>query len=293
MTPRRALLVLNPHARKGGDPDANVADRLRELGLDVLEASCEHDDPAELIRRHAAEVDLAIVGGGDGTLSAAVGGIVDTGLPLGILPLGTANNVARTLEIPNLDEACAIIAAGHTRRIDLGTVNGTWFFTTASLGLSVAITRKLDPAAKRRWGVLAYGLAALKVLSKARPFTAEIVWDGGRERARTVQIVIGNGPHYGSAMTVAEDAAIDDAQLDLYSIELRKWYHMLALLPALKRGSHGERKGVFAIRATEIEVRTPSRPHRIDLDGEIGAKTPAVFRVVPRAVEVFVKGRAG
>lgn len=294
MTPRRALLIVNPHARRGGDP-VNAAERLRELGLDVLEASCEHEKPAELIRRHAAEVDVAVIGGGDGTLSAGVAGIVETGLPLGILPLGTANNVARTLDIPNdIEEACGIIAAGHTRRIDLGSVNGTYFFTTASLGLSVAITRELDPAAKRRWGVLAYGLAALRVLSRVRPFTAEIVWAGGRERSRTVQIVVGNGPHYGSAMTVAADAAIDDAQLDVYSIELRKWYHMLALLPALKRGSHGAREGVFVLRATELEVRTPSRPHRIDLDGELGAKTPAVFRVVPAAVEVFVReNRAG
>ena len=209
MTPRRALLIVNPKARRGADPEANPAERLRELGLDVIEAACTGDEkPADLIRRHAADADIVVIGGGDGTLSAAVAGIVETGLPLGILPLGTANNVARTLEIPtDLDEACAIIAAGHTRRIDLGSVNGVYFFTTASLGLSVAITRQLDPATKRRWGVLAYGLAALQVLSHVRPFTAEIVWSGGTERSRTVQIVVGNGPHYGSAMTVATDAS--------------------------------------------------------------------------------------
>ena len=286
---RRALLLVNPHARRGAGPDANAAERLRELGLEVVEASFEHDEPAELIRRHAQEVDLVIVGGGDGTLSAAVAGIVEACLPLGILPLGTANNVARTLEIPaDVAQACEIIAAGHTKRIDLGMVNGKFFFTTASLGLSVDITHRLNPESKRRWGVLAYGLAALKVLSRVRPFTAEITWRDGRQLSRTVQIVIGNGPHYGSAMTVAADAAIDDAQLDLYSIQLRKWYHMLALLPALKRGSQGERRGVFTLRATEIEVRTPTRPHRIDIDGELGAKTPATFRVVPRAIEVFV-----
>jgi YegS/Rv2252/BmrU family lipid kinase len=295
VTPRRTLLIVNPKARRGADPEANAAERLRELGLDVIEAACTGDEkPADLIRRHGAEVDVVVIGGGDGTLSAAVAGIVETGLPLGILPLGTANNVARTLEIPtDIDEACAIIAAGHTRRIDLGSVNGVYFFTTASLGLSVAITRQLDPAAKRRWGVLAYGLAALQVLSHVRPFTAEVVWSGGTERSRTVQIVVGNGPHYGSALTVATDAAIDDAQLDLYSIELRTWYHLLALLPALKRGSHGERKGVFALRAKEIEVRTPSRSHHIDLDGELGARTPAVFRVVPGAVAVCVKAPDG
>lgn len=285
--PRRALLIVNPNARRGGGPPAEVADCLRGHGLDVFEPSGEGDSPAELIRRHASEADLVVVGGGDGTLSAAVAALVETHLPLGIVPLGTANNVARTLGIPaDVPRACEVIAAGHTRPIDLGCVNDVYFFTTASLGLSVAITRLLHPESKRRWGVLAYGLAALKVLSRIRPFSAEIRWNGGVRVLRTVQIVVGNGPHYGSALTVAEGAAIDDARLDLYSIEVRKWYSLLALLPALKRGSHGDRKGVFTVRTTEIEVRT-RRPHRIDTDGELGAQTPAVFRVLPRALTVF------
>lgn len=284
---RRALLILNPNARRGGDQSADVAARLRDHGFAVVDTGDEHGSPSDLIRRHAAEVDLAVVGGGDGTLSAAVAGLVETHLPLGIVPLGTANNVARTLCIPaDVDRACEIIAAGRTRPIDLGCVNDVYFFTTASLGLSVSITHQLQPESKRRWGVLAYGLAALRVLSRIRPFSAELVWNGNRRVLRTVQIVVGNGPHYGSALTVAEDAAIDDARLDLYSIEMRKWYAFLALLPALKRGSHGARKGVFALRTTEVEIRT-RRPHRIDIDGELGARTPAVFRVLPRALTVF------
>lgn len=284
----RALLLLNPHARRGRDEDGSAAELLRGLGIEIEEA--ELGGPGEcsdMIRERAPGFDMVIVGGGDGTLSSAVGGVVDTGLPLGILPLGTANNLARTLGIPtDLEQACGIIAAGHTRRIDLGMVNGTYFFTTASLGLSVAITRELQPGAKRRWGMLAYALAAIRVLSRIRPHHARIVWPGGEHLGVTVQIVVGNGPYYGSALTVAEDAAIDDARLDLYSIEMHQWYRMLALLPALKRGSHGDKDDVFVLRTTEVEVHT-RRPHRIDVDGELRTRTPAKFRVVPRALTVF------
>ena len=104
-----------------------------------------------------------IVAGGDGTLNAALQGLVEAGLPLGIIPLGTANNLARTLGIPSDPAgACEVIAAGHRRRIDLGWVNGRYFCTTASVGLSVQITEELSPEAKRRWGPAAYALAAVR-----------------------------------------------------------------------------------------------------------------------------------
>ncbi|HYC30969.1 MAG TPA: lipid kinase, partial [Gemmatimonadales bacterium] len=229
-----------------------------------------------------------IVGGGDGTLHLALQGLVEATLPLGIIPLGTANNLARTLGIPaDPLEACEVVAHGHRRPIDLGLVNGRHFFTTASIGLSVRITEELSAESKRRWGPLAYGLAALRVARRSHPFRARIRWSGGTRDTRTVQIVVGNGRYYGAAMPVAEDATIDDARLDLYSLEVRHWWQLLALAPALKRGSHGEKKTVEALRATEFEIETRT-PMDIDVDGELGGRTPAHVRVVPRALEVFV-----
>ncbi|MHC5828099.1 MAG: diacylglycerol kinase family protein, partial [Nostoc sp.] len=123
---------------------------------------------AEVIFRYQHQVELVIIGGGDGTLNAAVDALVDTQLPLGILPLGTANDLARTLEIPNsLSEACKIIAYGNLHRIDLGWVNGKHFFNVASLGLSVKITERLTKEVKRRWGIFAYAATALQVIWEA------------------------------------------------------------------------------------------------------------------------------
>jgi diacylglycerol kinase (ATP) len=287
MTARRALLLVNRHARQGAEKAPAAVARLRELGLALVEEDAAGAAPLpELVGRHGP--DLVIVGGGDGTLSHALDGLVATGLPLGVLPLGTANNLARTLGIPaDPLEACEVIAAGHRHRIDLGRVNERHFFTTASFGLSVAITEQLSGEAKRRWGVLAYAGTAARVFARARPFHAEISWPGGHLRSRTVQVVVGNGRYYGSALPVADDARIDDQRLDLYTVEISHWWQLLGLLPALKRGTHGEKDTVQAIRAKEFTVRTRV-PHPIDVDGELGPSTPAHFRVVPRALEVFV-----
>ncbi len=261
---------------------------LCERGLDVVHEPL--DDPAnldDLIRQYAPTVDRVIVGGGDGTLSAVTQAMIDTGLPLGIVPLGTANNVARTLNSPEDIDAALDIAAGDFRRtIDVGEVNGRCFLTTASFGLSVAITEELSSERKARWGRLAYIVSAARVLRRATPLHAQIVWPGGKLDMRTVQVVVGNGRYYGTALQVADDARIDDHTLNLYAIEVRHWWQLLALGPALKRGTHGQHDAVHSARAREFEIVTTT-PCAIDADGELIGETPARFRVLPDALTVF------
>jgi diacylglycerol kinase (ATP) len=291
----RALLLFNPAARLTQDLLPQAEARLAELGLELIRKSVR--DAAglhQLIRRHSTGVDRVIGAGGDGTLNSVLQGIVGTGLPLAVLPLGTANNLARTLGIPDIiAEACNVAAHGSRRRIDLGWVNGRYFFTTASLGLSVQITEALTHATKRRWGTLAYSMVALRALSQARPFEAEISWNDTVRRTRTVQVVVGNGRYYGSALPVSDDARIDDARLDLYSLEVEHWWQLLGLIPALRRGRQREKRAVEAVSATAFEIRTKV-PRDINVDGEICSQTPARFRLFAGALEVFaISGAAG
>ncbi|MEA5575840.1 lipid kinase [Anabaena sp. UHCC 0451] len=285
----RALLLVNRHSRQGQQSLLEAINCLERLGFHLIQESTENPEHlADVIRRYQTEIDVVIIGGGDGTLNAAVDAIVDTQLPLGILPLGTANDLARTLGIPNtLPEACQIIAAGDLRRIDLGWVNGKYFFNVASLGLSVNITQKLTREVKRRWGIFAYAATALQVIWKSRPFSAEIRIKDQSFRVKTVQIAVGNGRYYGGGMAVFHDATIDDQRLDLYSIEIKHWWQIIPLLPSMRQGRHIHWQGVRAIQGQEIEVYT-RKPHPINTDGEITTCTPAVFRVIPRAISVLV-----
>jgi YegS/Rv2252/BmrU family lipid kinase len=285
---QRALLLINPGARRGNEAGEEARAALEAFGLELRVVALDPAQTGEIVRREqAGGIDRVIVAGGDGTLNAVAQGLVGTGLPLGIIPLGTANNLARTLQIPtSLQEAAGLAANGARRAIDLGWVNGHYFFTTASIGLSVRIAEELTPETKQRWGALAYAVTAVRTLSRSHPFRADIRWSGGTRHSRTIQVVVGNGRYYGSALPVAEDASIDDSRLDLYSLEVRHWWELLALAPSLARGRQGQKRSVEAIRAKEFEIHT-SAPMDVNVDGEIQTQTPATFRVMPRALEVF------
>jgi YegS/Rv2252/BmrU family lipid kinase len=286
---KKALLLINHHARKGKQQVATARQQLQSLGLELLEQEMPPPDQlSDVIRRYRGKVDLVIIGGGDGTVNAAIAGLIDTQLPLGLLPLGTANDLARTLEIPlDIAQACQVIAAGNAQQIDVGWVNGQHFFNVASLGLSVKITRQLTKEVKKRWGVLAYAVSAFQVLWKSRLFHAEIrLADGQVHRVKTIQIAVGNGRFYGGGMAVAPDAAINDGRLDLYSLGLEHWWQMLALFPLLHRGHHASTPWSDSWEGQEFYVQT-RRPRSINTDGEITTVTPAHFRVLPRALRVF------
>lgn len=286
---KRALFLVNRRARNGEVDRKQLLDRLRASGLEPVEASTNSPgEISEAIRQHRDRVELVIVGGGDGALNAAAEGLLETGLPLGILPLGTANDLARTLGIaPDPAQACDVIAAGHRKRIDLGWLNGKHFFNVASIGLTVQITRELSRETKSRWGVLAYPLTALRVLWSARPFHAEIWVDGTTHRVKAVQIAVGNGRHYGGGLTIADDAAIDDGWLDLYAAEVAHWWQVVALLPALRTGAFRHRDDVKNLRGREFKITT-RHSRQATADGEIVSSTPLHFRLVPRALDVFV-----
>ena len=285
------MLLVNPGARQGGEGLDAVIARLRGGGVELVEESPEAPDTLDAaIRRHAGSADCAIVCGGDGSLCRAAPGLLASGLALGILPMGTANDLARTLGIPDdLEAAADVIVAGHRRQIDVGTVNDKPFFNVASIGLSVALAHELSPELKRRWGRAGYALAALRVLARARRFSA---WIGEGEdqgtgvRTHTMQIAVGNGVFYGGGTKVAAGATIDDGHLDLYSLEMRTVWKLALMLRRFRTGEHGVWSEVRTARGTAFEVRT-RRPMAVNADGELIAETPAVFGVLPGAVSVF------
>ncbi|MGI8736691.1 MAG: lipid kinase [Candidatus Eremiobacter antarcticus] len=284
---RRALFFVNRNARRGAEKIGEAQGLLEAAGFELVEIpSYRPADMTAIICDKASTVDCVIMGGGDGTLNSALEGLVKTKLPLGILPLGTANDLAKTLAIStSLSEACEHIVRGHLRRIDIGRVNEKYFFNEAGCGLSAKLARALSKEQKGTFGVLAVGMSGLQILSDMRPFRAEIRCNGDVLKVRTAHLMIGNGKNFGGWLK-SHDAAIDDHKLDLYSLEIRHAWEVVKIIPGMLQGRYVNSPGVRLIQAQEFEVRT-SRPLRIDTDGELTTMTPAVFRVLPQAIAIF------
>lgn len=270
----RALLFVNPQSRRGKQRAAEVRRALEAQGI-------------EIVASHSpGSVDAVVVGGGDGTLTRHIARALRLDVPVGLIPLGTFNELARTLEIPlEVEAACRTIAAGHTRRIDVATVNGAYYVNEASIGLSSRLTRLQRPADKQRFGFWAIAASALAAFRYLRPFRAQIEYEGGSVALRTFQLTVANSHRFGGFIT-AQGAAIDDGRLDLYAIEgeglLPVWSVSRAILA--RRWDSGA--GLRVYRAPSFSVLT-RRPHRITADGEPAGRTPAEFTVHPEALRVF------
>ena len=287
---RRALLVVNPSSRLGSlGLDAATTSRLREGGITVVEASCRRaGDLSPCIVAHRDRVECVIVAGGDGTINAATRGLMETGLPLGVLPLGTANDFARSIGVPvDLDAATRVIVEGFTHKVDIGEVNGHPFFNVASVGLAADLAKHLTRDRKRRLGRLSYALTAANVLLKASPFHATLLIADQKIMVRTLQIAVGNGRFYGGGNVIAPDARIDDGSLDLYSLEFARTWRMALMIPSFHRGGHGAVREVRTARGSTFEVIT-RRPRPVNADGELVTQTPALFTQKPLAVTVYV-----
>lgn len=285
----QVLLIVNEQSRQGGERGSEVERLLVDHGADVRRVRCpSREDIADAIRRHADVAELVVIGGGDGTINAAAPALVETKLPLGILPLGTANDLARTLGIPNdLAGAADIIAKGERRAIDVGDVNGILFFNVASIGLSVDIARALSTDVKRRFGTLGYAIATIRALMQTRPFKAELSLGDIRRQSRSMQLAVGNGRYYGGGLMIAENADIDDGYLDFYSLETDKIWKLALIYPAFRRGRHGVWNEVRTASCSDITIAT-RRPRSVNTDGEITTTTPARFRLLDKAITVIV-----
>ncbi|MCW2836964.1 MAG: diacylglycerol kinase [Marmoricola sp.] len=294
-----AALVVNTGARRGAEAFHPVQQALRRHGVElrvaraVLEPSTLPDVLREVL---SSGHRLVIVGGGDGTISCAAGVLADlprgSGAVLGVLPLGTANDFARTIEMPrDLEGAAEVVATGKVVDIDVGRVNQRSFLNVASLGLSVGVTQALKPELKRRLGPAAYPVASLLAYRRHRPFRAWLEFpDGDLESVELddlLQLGVGNGRHYGGGATVAPNAGIDDHRLDVFAIEKGRMRDHVSIARLLRSGRFVEHELVRHFTTTSVVVRTDgSQP--INIDGEIAAETPARFSVQRNALDVVV-----
>jgi diacylglycerol kinase (ATP) len=171
-------------------------------------------------------------------------------------------------------------------RIDTARVNGCYYATEASIGISSRLARRQRPADKQRFGFFAVAATLVQALGLARPFHVEVSWGSHRERFKTVQLTVANSARFGGVVSV-HDAAIDDGRLDLYAVQIESFAEFLSVAGAIAAGRRRAGPGLRTYRAAAFDVAT-HRPHRISADGEPAGKTPARFEVLPKSLRVFV-----
>lgn len=288
--PRDAALVVNAHSRKGQDLFESAKAKLQEREVRLIAAHAV-TDPTQLdsvVRKVVADgAPMVIVGGGDGSMSGTVDQLVGTKSVFAVLPLGTANSFARTLEIPlDLDGAIDVIARGECRRIDLGMINNDYFVNAASIGLSPMIGDTVPHKLKRYLGRVGYLLWALRCSVNFRPFRLLIEDSSKTHRLWSTEVRILNGPYHGG-VELSDHANVESGEIVIQAVIGRSrvrlaldWYSKFFKLR--DRDAHTEefRGKMF---------RLDTKPHlRISIDGEVLARTPVHVRIAQAAVLVAV-----
>ncbi|HEU4905755.1 MAG TPA: YegS/Rv2252/BmrU family lipid kinase, partial [Solirubrobacterales bacterium] len=250
----------------------------------------EHGVERALRAAEAGEVPVVV--SGDGLIGAVGGALAGSETPLGIVPGGRGNDLARVLGISaEPGEAAATLAAGRTRRIDVGEVNGKPFLGIVSIGFDSEANRLANETKLLR-GNLVYAYAGVRTLLGWKPARFTIAIGERRERISGYSVSVANNKAFGGGMLVAPDADLEDGEFDVVSVGEVGKLRFLSNLPKVFKGTHVDEDEVRVIRASRLEV-SASRPFPVYADGEHLTDTPASLRVLPRALSVIVPARAG
>ena len=295
----RTVVVVNAKSRQGEASFNDIMAELQSQGIGVVTARAIKN-PAQIKPwlegiLDKRDFDTVIVGAGDGSLSLLAGALAERKVRLGVIPLGTANDFARTLDIPkDIKKAVEILKAGYVQPVDLGHSGDRCFLNVASIGLGVQVAGKMNNDLKKWIGPLAYGVAAFKAFSQRRPIHFKLTYKdpekGGRESVqefKALQVAIANGRYFGGGIVSAPNATLDDSLLAVTVIKEMGIFELARIIPGLLDGSYVKHPKVEHFNTTEVQVET-RHPHGVNLDGEVCQRTPLHFKVSPKALEVFV-----
>lgn len=289
-------MVLNPisgagRAYPGGAAEVELArGALSQAGFETTVVVTLGPGHATETARGAASrgVDLVVSWGGDGTMNEVARTLAFGPTALAIVPAGSGNGLGRDLGVP-LDprRALAVAAGGRRRRIDVGEVNGDYFFNVAGVGLDARIARAFAERTGRR-GRLRYAQVGVRAVLSYRAAPVEVAWDGGASAPTALFVAFANSRQYGSHGVIAPTASLDDGRLNLVIIEDQPIWRMASRLPSFFLGRLGPGHGVTMSTFTTASVSAAPGTD-LHLDGEPRTVSgPLTVRVHPRALDVIV-----
>jgi diacylglycerol kinase (ATP) len=301
----RALVIVNPAAGGGraGRDWPRAADRVRQAGLRYEAViTTRPDEATELARQAILEgCPLVVAAGGDGTLNEVANGFFEgedriaSPTRIGILPMGTGGDFRRTLGVSaDVGEAAAVLAAGHARRIDAGRVTCRQpgggrvvrhFVNVADAGIGANVADRVNGGFKLINGEITFSVAAALTLLRWRNKLMRVAIDGAERDLVLQQIVVANSQYYGGGMQIAPGAVTDDGLLEVVLVGDVGRIETLGLMASVRKGTHLDHPKVEHLRARKVEVECSSAVG-VDADGERPGALPAIFQVIPGALEM-------
>ncbi len=287
---REIALLTNPTSGKGKGARARdvVLTRLRDAGIVVrnLEGR-DVDEALDLARQCVADgVDALVVCGGDGMAHLGAQAVATTGIPLGIIPAGTGNDVARYFDLPRKDPAAAAdrVIAFEPRTIDLARSGTKYFITVLAAGFDAIVNERAN---RMTWpkGQMRYNLATLAELRVFKPIPYTIEIDGETRRLDAMMVAVGNGVSYGGGLRMAEGAKLDDGLLDVVIIKPMSKGGLVKTYPKLFKGTHVTHPQYEHHLARTVTVAAPGIVSYAD--GERFGALPLTIECAPGALSVL------
>jgi diacylglycerol kinase (ATP) len=317
----RAAVIFNPTKSGLGELRAAVAraEQLQEFAPSLwIETTADDPGKGMAIAAVTSAVDLVIAAGGDGTVRSVAAGLRGTGVPLGLVPLGTGNLFARNLGIPVNDQADAVVLAfaGMDRAVDVivadvtradGMVETHASLVMAGIGIDATMIANTNPELKRRFGWLAYVDAGLRAIPASKPFRVVHRIDAGRlHRSKVSSILVANIGYLRGNIELIPDAEIDDGRLDVVVLQPRNamgwlfiwrkvtWENRVLRRSAIGRqfldfSGRNRRQEIVYSRGRVVDIEIEAAPEEFEIDGdEFGTVVSARFRVDPASLIVRV-----
>ena len=290
MPTREIALLTNPAAGKGkgGRVRDHALARLRGAGLEVRSLQGRDADEAlDLAHQCVADgVDALVVCGGDGMVHLAVQAVATTATPLGIIPSGTGNDVARYFDIPRKDPVAAadLVVAGRTRTVDLARSGSKYFVTVLAAGFDAVVNERAN---RMTWpkGQMRYNLATLAELRVFEPLPYTLQIDDRQIELEAMLVAVGNGPSFGGGLRITEGALLDDGMLDVVIIKPMSKPMLIRTYPKLFKGTHVTHPQYEHHLARSVTVAAPGIVSYAD--GERFGPLPLTVECAPGALTVL------
>jgi methylglyoxal synthase len=292
-----AHLIFNPISGQGNsDEELKIIREMITPNFSLHIHQTTPDLSAEQLANEAIaqQPDLVLASGGDGTISAVAGALINTGIPLGVIPRGTANAFASALGIPLMTpirSACEVILKGQTRVVDIARCNGIPLILLAGVGYEAETIDRASRELKQQWGPLAYLLAGWQQLSEHQLFDTEIEIEGKVHQFRAGAITVANAAPPTSVLAQGMGRVVfDDGMLDVTiataETRLQALTSMLGMFGAALIKVGTEQPNVAHFHATHIRVSTDP-PQKVVVDGEVIGTTPIDVECIPGGLTVF------